>query len=248
MRSKQHLLGLSTQLWWADGWPQSGNQTSFASGFETLDQQLPGGGWPCGALSELLSKRLGIGELRLLVPVLRQLTSQQKTVMLMSPPMLPYGPALACYGIDLSYVILLKATHVADRLWAIEQCLRSNSLACILAWLPNTDLRPEIFRRLQLAAQQCEGPSFIFRPSEVQAQASAAPLRILLSPRPEQRLSLRILKRRGPWHADSLDIELPQSIQGLQLRSLRPGAATVTGRPIIDHPPTQVQEETATSH
>ncbi|NBU00969.1 MAG: translesion DNA synthesis-associated protein ImuA [Betaproteobacteria bacterium] len=197
MQNKRDLLGLSTQLWWADGWPQSGAQRSIASGFQALDKQLPSGGWPCGALSELLSKQAGIGELRLLVPVLRQLTSQQKTVVLMSPPMLPYGPALACYGIDLQHLVIIKAKHLIDRLWAIEQCLRSNSLACILAWLPHTDLRPAIFRRLQLAAQQFEGPGFILS------------------------LGLRILKRRGPLHHDSLEIELPQSTQGLQLRALR---------------------------
>ena len=248
MGSKQHLLSLSNQLWWADGWPQSSAQNTVTSGFETLDQALPGGGWPCGALTELLSKQHGIGELRLLAPVLRQFTSQQKTVMLIDPPMLPYGPALVTYGIDLRYVILLKAKHVMDRLWAIEQCLRSNSLGSILAWLPHSDLRPEIFRRLQLAAQPCEGPSFIFRPSEVQSQASAAPLRILLLPRSQQRLGLRILKRRGPWHADSHDIELPQSMQGLQLRWLRSGAPAATDPASTDRSSTPMQQEALISH
>jgi len=154
MNKRQDLLGLSSELWWADGWPQSATQKTIGSGFEALDQELPAGGWPCGALSELLSKQIGIGELRLLIPVMRQLTLQQKTVMLMNPPMLPYGPALASHGVDMNHLILLKASDVFDRLWAIEQCLRSNSLGCILAWLPHTDLRPTVFRRLQLAAQQ----------------------------------------------------------------------------------------------
>lgn len=210
MDSKQDLLGLSPQLWWADGWPQNAVQGSITSGFEALDQELPARGWPCGALSELLSNQTGIGELRLLVPVMRQLTSQQKTVMLMNPPMLPYGPTLASHGIDLKHLILLKAKHVPDRLWAVEQCLRSNSLGCILAWLPQSDLRPEVLRRLQLAAQQFEGPIFVFRPSMAQGQVSAAPLRVLLLPRPRQRLALRILKRRGPLHGDYLEIDLPQ--------------------------------------
>jgi hypothetical protein len=128
MKKRQDLLSLSSELWWADGWPQSATQKTIGSGFEALDQELPAGGWPCGALSELLSKQIGIGELRLLIPVMRQLTLQQKTVMLMNPPMLPYGPALASHGVDMNHLILLKASDVFDRLWAIEQCLRSNSL------------------------------------------------------------------------------------------------------------------------
>jgi len=211
MNKRQDLLGLSSELWWADGWPQSATQKTIGSGFEALDQELPAGGWPCGALSELLSKQIGIGELRLLMPVMRQLTLQQKTVMLMNPPMLPYGPALASHGVDMNHLILLKASDVFDRLWAIEQCLRSNSLGCILAWLPHTDLRPTVFRRLQLAAQQFEGPSFVFRPMQVHTQACAAALRVLLLPRPQQRLGLRILKRRGPMHSEVLEIELPTS-------------------------------------
>jgi len=64
MNKRLDLLGLSSELWWADGWPQSATQKTIASGFEALDQELPAGGWPCGALSELLSKQIGIGELR----------------------------------------------------------------------------------------------------------------------------------------------------------------------------------------
>ena len=37
-----------------------------ASGFHALDAALPGGGWPVGALTELLPAHEGIGELRVL--------------------------------------------------------------------------------------------------------------------------------------------------------------------------------------
>jgi protein ImuA len=39
-----------------------------ASGHAALDAQLPGGGWPVGALTELLLPHPGVGELRLLAP------------------------------------------------------------------------------------------------------------------------------------------------------------------------------------
>ena len=41
-----------------------------ASGFDVLDAQLPGGGWPHGVLTELLLPQPGVGELRLLAPAL----------------------------------------------------------------------------------------------------------------------------------------------------------------------------------
>jgi protein ImuA len=40
------------------------------SGFGVLDAQLPGGGWPCRALTELLLAQPGVGEMRLLAPAL----------------------------------------------------------------------------------------------------------------------------------------------------------------------------------
>jgi protein ImuA len=43
------------------------------SGFATLDAELPGGGWPRGALTELLVDSAGFGELSLLIPALRHL-------------------------------------------------------------------------------------------------------------------------------------------------------------------------------
>ena len=45
-------------------------QRTTATGFEALDAQLPGGGWPHGVLTELLLAQPGVGELRLLAPAL----------------------------------------------------------------------------------------------------------------------------------------------------------------------------------
>ena len=66
------LVELHPSLWRAS---QIGGaaQRSTASGFEALDAQLPGGGWPHGTLTELLLAQAGVGELRLLAPALAAL-------------------------------------------------------------------------------------------------------------------------------------------------------------------------------
>jgi len=46
---------------------------SIPTGFSEFDRELPGGGWPRGVVSELLTERSGIGELSLLMPALAQL-------------------------------------------------------------------------------------------------------------------------------------------------------------------------------
>ena len=78
-----------------------------ASGFAELDAQLPGGGWPAGVLTELLLSHPGIGELRLLAPVLAALQHQRRSVMWFDPPAAPCAWALSALGIDLRQLVVV---------------------------------------------------------------------------------------------------------------------------------------------
>ena len=204
---------------------------ALSSGFPALDAELPGAGWPAGMLTELIGRESGIGELRLLVPLLRQLTRERRFVVLLAPPLQPYAPALASHGIDLDYLLVVQAPNAADRLWAVEQTLKSAAFGALLAWLPQERTRPEHLRRMQSAAQPATGPVFLFRSLAAQFEASPAPLRLLLLPRPDQRLSVQILKRRGPVMADPILVDLPQPVSAIRLRA-SPLAATPDPRPM----------------
>jgi protein ImuA len=207
-------------VWRADQLGQGGIVT-LPSGFPELDAQLPGGGWPRGMLTELIGQEVGIGELRLLVPVLRALSHERKALILLAPPHVPYAPALTAFGIDLDPMIIVQPAGAGDRLWAIEQTLRSASFGALLAWLPERELRPDHLRRMQLAAQATRAPVFLFRPWPARLVTSPSPLRLLLSPGHGQVLSVQLLKRRGPQHETALTITLPHPPT-----VLRPGRAT----------------------
>lgn len=226
-------------VWRADQLGHAAAETC-PSGFARLDAELPGGGWPAGALTELITREAGIGELRLLAPVLRQLTRAQRLVVLLAPPHIPYAPSLASFGIDPQRLLIVQAPNAADRLWAIEQTLRSASFGALLAWMPQATPRPEQLRRLQLAAQSARGPVWLFRPLEAQHQPSPAPLRLLLLPRPEQRLSVQVLKRRGPVLAAPVLLDLPQPASLIRLRPGTP--APTTARLATVHPEQAVPE------
>ena len=195
-----------------------GSTAALSSGFPGLDAELPGNGWPLGMLTELIAREAGIGELRLMVPLLRQLTRERRTVLLLAPPHIPYAPALASFGVDLAHLLIVQAPSAADRLWAVEQTLRSASFGALLAWMPQEKTRPEHLRRLQLAAQSAQGPVFLFRSLAAQFESSPAPLRLLLLPKSGQRLSVQILKRRGPVLADPMLLHLPQPVTAIRLR------------------------------
>src|SRR3978361_1164668 len=71
------------------------------TGFHKLDRLLPGHGWPGGALIELITGCEGIGELRLPMPALRELCAEGYPVAFISPPHIPYAPALKRAGLPL---------------------------------------------------------------------------------------------------------------------------------------------------
>jgi hypothetical protein len=100
------------------------------TGYSALDAVLPGGGWPQGALTEILLEREGIGELRLALPALSTLTREGRAVVWIAPPYRPYAPALAASGIDLARLIVVRGRDLRESLWAYEQALRAGRLRC----------------------------------------------------------------------------------------------------------------------
>jgi hypothetical protein len=166
---------------------------SVPSGFPELDAQLPGGGWPAGALTEIHSDGPGMGELQLAMPAAARLTQSGRWLVLVAPPHLPYAPALAARGVQLARLLLVRAASTEENLWALEQALRTRSCGAVLGW---PDFAPErALRRLQLAAESTGALAFLFRSARA-APASPAALRLHVG-RSGGRTVVRILKRRG---------------------------------------------------
>ncbi len=176
-----------------------------ASGYSELDALLPGGGWPQGALTEILMPRQGIGALRLLMPALARLSHEDRWICWVAPPHIPYAPALVNAGVDLSRVLLVHPRARQDGLWAVEQSLRSGRCGAVLAW-PTLD-DGAVMRRLQLAAEAGDTPGFLFRAQRFAQRPSPAALRLQLDTRVDGNLSVSILKRRGGWAAGPVHLE-----------------------------------------
>jgi protein ImuA len=223
-------------LWRAHRLGRAGTAVVWRSGFAALDAELPGGGWPCQALTELLLPRPGIGEVRLLAPVLADVAAAVgeagpgalKRAMLFAPPALPCAQALAQLGVDAHRLVVVPGAQAfrapgsharpsvdADLLWALEQALRSGAAGPVLAWLPGP-LSGDPLRRLQLAAQAHEAPAFVLRGLQARLQPSPAPLRLALQPQADpDALSVHLLKRRGPALAQALRVMLPPVLAGV---------------------------------
>jgi len=221
------------------------------SGFAVLDAQLPGGGWPRRALSELLLRQPGIGEIRLLSPSLTAIQRSGRLVMLFDPPATLSAWALAQLGFDVEQLLIINTSAAqlppgrpkavahplggwarsdrglqvssGDSLWALEQALKSGHVGAIVAWLPPR-LRADRLRRLQLAAHQHDGPAFVVREAAVAGRPTASPLRLGLQAGGADRLQVRVLKRRGPPLEAPLSLELPTVLSAAARR--RSGSAS----------------------
>ena len=187
------------------------------SGFAPLDAQLPGGGWPRRALTELLLPHPGVGEIRLVGASLVAAQKAGRLVMLFDPPAHLSALALAQLGFDVEQLLIINTrTRViagSDSLWALEQALKSGHVGAVLAWLPPR-LRAERLRRLQLAAHAHDGPAFVLREMNAAQRPTSAPLRLALRPDGADVLAVRVLKRRGPPLEAPLQLALPPVLSG----------------------------------
>jgi hypothetical protein len=215
------------------------------SGFPGLDALLPGGGLPRGALTEIVIPREGIGELSLLMPALARATEDERWLVFVAPPHVPYAPALARAGVNLARVLIVHPRNAQEGLWAVEQALRAGTASVVLAWLAHAD--PKALRRLQLAAEAGESLGILFRSIRSIEEASPAALRLRLEPasletanRPSMacgphlgpigegaRVAVHILKRRGGWPTGPVIVEVDHVVA----RPLSPRAFARNLRP-----------------
>jgi protein ImuA len=175
------------------------------SGFDALDERLPGRGWPRSGLIEILVPRFGVGELTLLLPTLAALTRRPmaRWCVFVAPPLEPFAPALVAHGVVLDRLLVVRApvsaTEPARRksssaLWAFEQSLGSGGCDMVMSWARWPRARE--IRRLQLAGERGRALGVLFRPLRAAQQPSHAVLRMAVEPI-QNGVRATLLKSRG---------------------------------------------------
>lgn len=222
-------------VWRADRGPERPAGT-LASGWSALDAELPGRGWERGAVTECLVSGPGCGELSLLLPALARLSQEERTVVLVAPPYVPYAPAWQAAGVVLSRLVWLAPATGPERLWAFEQSLREPACGAVLGWF-GPALADTLCRRLQLAASVGDGLGFLVRSTQAESLSSPFHLRLGLSARAEG-LSLRLLKRPGrpllsPILLTNPGYASPHVVAGPTLSVPAPGRVPARPRPVL---------------
>ncbi|WP_353957260.1 translesion DNA synthesis-associated protein ImuA [Pelomonas sp. SE-A7] len=211
--------GVEAALWRGDQLGR-GVELVAPTGFAELDAELPGGGWGCQGLTEVLTAQFALLEWRLTSPALRAISNRGRDIVVVGPPRRPFPPSLQLDGIDPERVLWVDVDKPGDRLWATEQAVKSNACGAVLAWLPQ--IRADQVRRLQVLAAGCDAPVFLFRTAGAAAEASAAPLRLQAQLSEDWELRIRILKRRGTPCEQELRLEsIPCGLNAIMTPRLR---------------------------
>jgi cell division inhibitor SulA/protein ImuA len=181
---------------WRGGEVDAASPPGVPTGHARLDLELPGGGWPLGALTEILHDGVGLGEVSLLFGALARMAKDGRAIAWINPPHLPYAPALAAAGVALDACLVVRPATHEDALWSADQALRSGACGAVLFWLPDkTDYA--WLRRLQMAAEAGKAMAVLFRSVSAASQASPAQLRLVVGSRGDH-LAVTVPKRRGP--------------------------------------------------
>jgi cell division inhibitor SulA/protein ImuA len=175
-----------------------------SSGITALDQCLPDGGWPTGALIELLHGICGIGELSLLLPAIAQAICGGRWLVCVMPPYQIAASAMQLRGIDPDRVLMVRDCSYDESIWASEQAMRSAACGAVLIWSQATEKNSgaakrysqRAMRRLQLAARNSDALVVLFRDVHARSSASAAAVRVQLHPR-DSGLDVELFKSRG---------------------------------------------------
>lgn len=176
-----------------------------STGYAALSHVLPGGGWPCGAMTEVLQAQPGQHEWGLVAPAISalQAASPNALVVLVGAPYCPFGPALGARQINMVRLLSIHCKNDSPAmLWATREALGCADVGAVLAWLP--DARGAHLRRLQIAALGANKLLFVFRPLQAQHDSSPAPLRLKLTGMAHalngeaHNLQIDVFKRRGP--------------------------------------------------
>lgn len=189
------------QLVWQGRRSSPQKRPSLSSGYTAFDQALSGG-WPACGVVELTPGHLGIGELRLLFPVVADLAATRPLQAWVGAPagLTPHNLSLA----SLERCLLIHPAR-QQQYWVLEQLLASGCCSTVVCWLETLSLAQA--RRLQVAAKESGTLLFVIRQQHDVSQSLPVSLRLHLDVA-EKGLKVVVFKRQNGWPVAPFHVDL----------------------------------------
>ena len=183
-RDRTLIAGLRRQIRAIERLPLEAGRAErvFSCGAAAIDDALPWGGLPRGAVHEVVERGAGVGTgftvvllARLIAPLAGAET--RRVLWCLGPRSLYeagnlFAPGLAAFGFSPDRLILARGRGEDDVLWAMEEGLRCPLLAAVVGEIHAIDLVAS--RRLQLAAEASGVTGFLVRPRDARLALTAA--------------------------------------------------------------------------
>ncbi len=186
MHELRRLLPTARQSLSGHSWEPDGSDKILPFGLAALDDRLPRGGLPCGALHEVVPATEAAlpAAFGFIVALLARFARTHPLIFV-----LPVhgrrrhgrlsGHGLNSLGLDPSRAILVEPAHRDETLWAMAEALRSAAPQAVVGLIDKLDLKTS--QKLHLAATDAKLPLLLLRPART-LEASAAATRWRIGP------------------------------------------------------------------
>ncbi|MBK1441415.1 Error-prone repair protein ImuA [Parapedobacter sp. ISTM3] len=114
--------------------------------------------------------------------LLSRLTEGNKTCLWISTSRILFPPAMGAFGVRPDRIIFVDVQRERDVLWAMEESLKCNGLAAVVAELQDMDFIQS--RRLQLAVEKSSGTGLVLRSNPRNIGSTACTARWRIRPLP----------------------------------------------------------------
>ena len=175
-----------------------------STGLLQLDAVLPGAGWPCAGLIDIVSVKFFDGVMPLLIPLMSEETQAGNKLILVDPPYIPYHESISDKGVDFNNVIIIKPSlSIKNRRIIIhdlfKQGLNLNDCNVVVIWANNLSFQKS--RQLNLIAQASGTLGIIIRAEKQGFKKTIASIlkikvEVISKDIKQQKIELEILKSR----------------------------------------------------
>lgn len=173
-----------------------------STGLLQLDNVLPGKGWPCAGLVDIVSVKSFEGVMPFLMPLMSEETHLNNKLILFDPPYIPYHESISNKGINSNNIIIVKPDKLIKNRRSIiydlfKQGLNLDDCNVVIMWA--NKLPFQVSRQFNLISQLNNTLALIIRTDEHFYQETIASIlkikiEIISKNIKQQKVKLEILK------------------------------------------------------
>ncbi|RPE14220.1 Error-prone repair protein ImuA [Chitinophaga lutea] len=180
------IAALQREILSLQGYRAEGDDVAVKVGLESIMRSFSGAVFPTGAIHEFLTEapEQTAASGGFITGLLAALMQRGGACIWISTTGRLFPPALKAFGVEPDRFIFINLEREKDVLWAMEECLKCEGLAAVIADLADISFAQS--RRLQLAVEQSRVTAFILRTSSRKLQPIASTARWKIAPLPSR--------------------------------------------------------------